>query len=405
MNTGFLLGARLPVALILLVLAAGCAAVPQSSQQYEADSNDPAQPAVPAPRLDLFQSRADVPSFDELTRLTPAQERQFSDWFNAPERTTVKPHRRIADYLETILADVTFDDQTRGAAEALASQHGNCLSLALVTTAVSRVAGVDTDWQLTTRNPVYSSDGSVVYSANHVHTRLFDPTYKTRPGQITLRRPHVLIDYFSERPTSGGITLKHHQIIALTYQNLAAETIADGDLDRSFHLSLKGLEHDPANPELYNILGLLHKRKGAWETAEAYYRHALDVGGERLVTLRNLQRLLLTRGREAEAEARSVARRIVALPDSDPFPLIKLGDEALQRGHIQIALNYYTRARDLAPYLHEIHARIASVRFRQGRLGLARKSMREALERAGVSDKSKYKKIGKYPDLAKLTWP
>lgn len=44
-------------------------------------------------------------------------------------------------------------------------------------------------------------------------------------------RPHLLIDYFTDSIPRSGKTLKPHQIIALTYQNLAAEAFADDDLD------------------------------------------------------------------------------------------------------------------------------------------------------------------------------
>ncbi|MDT8450688.1 MAG: hypothetical protein RQ847_11015 [Wenzhouxiangellaceae bacterium] len=383
---------------VLLLLAAACASLPPSGRQVESAANEPAGPVPPAPRTELFGPGGEIPSFDELTRLTPAQERAFLDWFNARERAVVKPHRRVADYLETTLADAVLGDRTRTAAEALARRRGNCLSLALITTAVAEAAGVESDWRLTTRDPVYSSDGNVVYSANHVHTRLFDPTYETPPGHITFVRPHMLIDYFTDSIPRSGKTLKPHQIVALTYQNLAAEAFANDDLDRTFHLVLKGLEHDPDNPDLYNILGLLHKRKGAWGTAEGYYRHSLEVGGERLVTLRNLEHLLLAQDRDDDA--RTIARRIVALPDPDPFPLIELGDEAMQRGQTDVALDYYARAREVAPYLHEIYARIAGALFRQGRIELAAESLREALVRAGGSDKQKYYKA-KYKQLGK----
>lgn len=376
---------RTLIKLILLAFTASCASLPQTSGQHDAHSNEPEQPAPPTPRHDLFGSAVEIPTFDELTQLTPAQEREFLDWFDAPEHAEVKPHRRIADFLETTLDDVDFNDRTSAAAAALAERQGNCLSLALVTTAVARVAGVDFDWQLTTRSPVYSSQGNVAYSANHVHTRLFDPADNSK---IPLLRSRVLIDYFTSRPAWGGSTLENHQIIALTYQNLAAEALSANDVDRAFHLSLEGLEHDPGNPELYNIIGLLHKRKGAWKKAEAYYLHSLEVGGERLVTLRNLEQLLLARGRDADA--RKVARRIVALPDSDPFPLIELGDEALQHGRSMVALNYYDRARELAPYLPDVYGRIAIVHFQHGRINLAREAVSEALERSRGTDQNKF---------------
>lgn len=378
---------RNPAALVLMLLTAGCAAV--SSEPFQSDDSTRVwqQASAPLPRSELFEPSDPVVSFDELLRLTPEQRREFLAWYEAPEHSALKPHRRVSAYLESRLSNVLFDHQTRGAAEALAHGKGNCLSLALVTTAVSRLAGIENDWQLTSDNPIYSSNGSVIYSANHVHLRLYDPTYAPKPGHITLRRPLVLIDYFTDRPPFGGRTLNETQVTGLTYQNLAAEALAAGELSTSFQFAMQGVESDPANAELFNILGLLHQRKRAWATAEAHFRHALTVDPESLVTLRNLEALLVRQNRDEEAW--QITLRIVALPDHDPFPLIEFGDQALAEGQIEAALRYYRRARELAPYLHQIHARIARAYRLTGRHALAYRSLKQALALSGTGDKRK----------------
>lgn len=393
---------RIFLALLLILLAAGCAAVsrpsPSHSPALDAEPQE-TQSIAPLPRSELFASAESPVSFDELLRLTPEQEREFLAWYTASDQATVKPHRRIAAYLESRLADVQFDQRTRGAAETMVLGQGNCLSLALVTTAFSRLVDIDIDWQLTSDRPVYSSDGNVVYSANHVHLRIYDPGYVPKPGHIPLLRPLVLVDYFTDRPASGGRTLSEAQAIGLTYQNLSAEALAAGRLSSSFSHALAGIAVDPANAELFNILGLLHQRKQAWSSAEAYFRHALTIDPGSLVTLRNLESLLVRQGRDDDAW--KIALRILELPDPDPFPLLDSGDQALARGRVAIALRYYTRARDVAPYLHQIHARIADAYWREGRHALALRSLENALAQAGTGDKRKRYR-SKLEELGKL---
>lgn len=350
--------------LLLAVLCSACAVQPRTTDIDPDTAVVARQDTLPAPRVDLFDAVDPIASFDQMIQLTPEQEDAFLDWFHAPHRATTGAHQRVADYLQTRLTGVLFDHQTRSAAEALTLGRGNCLSLALVTTAVANLAGIESDWRLTRNFPIYSADGDIVFSANHVHMRLYDPDFVPDPGRITLMRPLLLIDYFTEQPSRGGQTLEAHELAALIYQNLAAEALAERDLSAAFAHTMEGLAFDPDNAELYNILGLLHQRNQEWVMAEAYFRHALALEENRMVTLRNLEALLNRMGRSVEAD--QIARQIRSLPDSDPFPLIQAGDEAVAQGHWNTALRYYRRAQNVAPYMPKLQSRIALLEMRRG---------------------------------------
>jgi Tfp pilus assembly protein PilF len=178
-------------------------------------------------------------------------------------------------------------------------------------------------------------------------------------------------------------------MLALVYQNLGVEAMADGELDRAFWLLREGIAHDPANANLYNALGVIHRRAGDAETAEALFRFALSEFGDRLIVLRNYRELLLAAGRESEAGL--LQQRMLKLPDPDPYPMIQLGDEARRAGDPDTALAYYRKAGKVAPYLHEIHFRMARVHFELGERARGERQLEKARRKAWAErDKQRY---------------
>jgi Tfp pilus assembly protein PilF len=367
-----------------IVLCAGCAT----------NRNDPEralalQTRMPELRDDLFGPPQPVPAPAELTALTDAQRAHFLDFFRAGVNNRHPVHRRIHVYLDRHLSDMTFDNETRTASATIDARRGNCMSLALVTTALAEAAGVEIGWQLADAEPVYSSEGTVVYSANHIQVKLYEPALDTKGYSFTLARDYLLLDYFVDDMPEHGTALQRDQMLSLAYQNLGVEALADDDLERAFWLLREALKYDAANPDAYNALAVVHRRAGAPDSAEALYRFTLDEFGDRLIVLRNYRRLLLAAGRHDEAAA--LERRIVALPDPDPFPLLQLGDEALDQGRPTTALSYYRKARKVAPYLHEIELRIARVHARSGDRSRARKHLERARRKAWTdADQRRY---------------
>lgn len=372
-------------------LLAACAAAPVADSPAVTETAALRKsPTPPQARIELFGQPVPVPEFSELMTLSETQREAFSEYFNDPGRAHEKPHMRVVAFLEDRLGQARFHHETLGAAHTLAVGQGNCMSLALATAALAELGGVEVDWQISRSNPVYSAAGGLIYSANHIHTKLYDPTYRNDPGRMAIVRPHVLVDYFSNRVPLAGRTLKTHQVIGLTYQNLAAEALADDNVQRAFWLTREGLAHDAGNADLYNTMGLLHQRMEARDSAEQFFRYALEAFEDRLVILRNYQRLLIDAGRDADAH--TIEQRILALPDPDPYPMLELGDKALNEGHPRRALEFYDRARRTAPYLHDVYHRLAAAHLALGNRAASSKAIAMALEHAGdIGDIKRYK--------------
>lgn len=362
-----------------LIALAGCAG--NAAREFDRD-----KVLADAPQLNqrLFGEPIDVPGFDELTALTPEQKAEFLRFFRSGVKSRFEPHRRLYAYLTQELSDTRFRHRTLPASTALDTRSGNCMSLALVTTAYADLADIELGWQLAETDPVYSSEGSVVYSANHIQTRLYHRNYDSTAATFSIGHPYLLVDYFTGAPPRKGRSLRKEEVIALVYQNLGAEALAAGRLNEAFWLLHAGLTHDPANPNLYNALAVVHRRAGDAKTAEKLYRFALDKFGDRLIVLRNYRKLLLSQRRAEEADR--LQDRIMALPDPDPYPLLRLGDEAAEKGKTDLALEHYRKAGDIAPYLHEVYLRIARIHIDNGDMGRAERALREARDRARDAD-------------------
>lgn len=347
---------------------------------------------MPEMAQELFQPARRVPRFDELLALTLPQKQQFLDFYHDHDQARMQPHYRINEYLTQHLSGVEFGNRTLPVAETVERELGNCMSLALVTTAYARLAGVDVGWQLSPAQPYYSSQGTVIYSADHIQTRLFSPPYGKKKGFSNANAPlrsYLLIDYFTDERPRRGSALRENQMIALVYQNLGVEAMSEGRLADSYWLLREALEHDPRNGHTYNALGVLHRRAGADELAEGLLRHALTLAGEELLILRNLRRLMLSLGRSEEAEA--LQQRILALPDPDPYPALVRGDKAFHQGKLDEALASYREARRIAPYLHEVDQRIAQVYLERGDLRRAKRELQRARDNAiAVTDRRQY---------------
>lgn len=376
---------RLPVLLVAAVLLlAGCAGPSPREVQ-----RDVLLSRVPALNASLFGEPVPVAEFSEMVALTPEQQADFNRFFHSGVNSRHEAHQRVYEYLTRRLGDTDFQHRTLSASTTIETRSGNCMSLALVTMAFARLARVEIGWQLADADPVYSSEGSVIYSADHIQTRLYRPAFSLNAQSFAFGRPYLLVDYYTDNAPSTGTPLSESEMIALVYQNLAVEALAEERLEESFWLLRAALEYDPANANLYNALAVVHRRAGDTRTSEQLYRFALDEFGDRLIILRNYHKLLLADNRVEDAER--IERRIMVLPDPDPYPLLGLGDEAADQGKPDVALAYYRRAAEVAPYLHEVYLKMAQIHTQRGDLKRAERALRKARDHAWAeSDQQRY---------------
>jgi len=331
----------------------------------------------------LFGERPNIVEAADLFDLRESQELAFLDFFHDPAQQVTPPHERIYDYLLFATSDFDFHSETRTASQALDSASGNCLSLAIITTALANLANVEAGYQLVDSTPVFERRGNVVSKAIHVRSILYDPSWEPEQENLEAwKRPGIQFDYFPEDTERARLigNLSSTAYIAMYYSNVAGEAIATGDIDSAFWYLLESLEQEPENTIALNMLAIVYRRAGDVGMAEQIYRYGIDSLPEDVSFLRNYRFLLNSQGRNAEAE--SISRSLANLDDRNPFNWVNAGRSALADGEYREAIKYFKNAIELAPYLHEAYALMAIAHLRMGNKARGERELKHALENA-----------------------
>jgi len=331
----------------------------------------------------LFGERPSIVDAGNLFDLREGQQLAFLDYFHDPARQATAPHERIYDYLLLTTADFDFHSDTRTAVQALDSASGNCLSLAILTTAWAILADVETGYQLVDSTPVFERRGSVVSKGIHVRSILYDPSWQPEEETVVpLKRPGIRFDYFPEDTERVRLigNLSSTAYVAMYYSNIAGEAIATGDIDSAFWYLLESLEQEPDNAIALNMLAVVYRRAGDEMMAEQIYTYGIDSLPENVSFLRNYRSLLRRQGRNSEAEV--ISRSLAKLDDGNPFNWVDAGRNALADGEYKEAIKFFRQAIDTAPYLHEAYALKAIAHLRMGDRTRGERELKHALENA-----------------------
>lgn len=353
----------------------GCASV-----QQQVPLADPPQLELPS---DRFGPEPPALEPHEIFRLTSEQSRDFLNYLHDPWRASIPAHERVSDYLQFATTDFNYHGDTLAAATTLERGSGNCLSLAILTTALADLAGVEIDYQLMDSAPVFESRGEVISKGVHARSILYDPAWRPEEKMLVFRRPGIQVDYFPSGAERFIGNLSRQEFVSMYYSNLAADAVAGNDLSAAYWLARKSLQSDPESTAALNTLAVVYRRSGDWATAEALYRHGIDHFRDKVSLLRNYRILLAEQGRSEEAS--EISRQLDRLAEPNPFDWIHAAQAAHDEGQYREALALYRRAVAIAPYLHESYFGMARSHFELGNVRQAEANLANAIERANRS--------------------
>ena len=331
----------------------------------------------------LFGERPSIEKEDDLFELREAQRSAFLRYYEDPANQVTPPHERIYNYLLSTTADFDFHNDTRTASAALDSSSGNCLSLAILTTGLARLVGVETGYQLVDSTPVFERRGSVVSKGIHVRSILYDPNWEPEHDEQAMSiRPGIRFDYFPDDTQRARLlgNLSPAAYVAMYYSNVAGEAIASDDIDSAFWYLLESLEHNEDNAIALNMMAVVYRRAGDEAMAERIYKRGIARAPDKVSFLRNYRYLLRQQGRHAEAD--TISKSLAKLDDQNPFNWVNAGRSALADGEYSEAIRYFRQAIKIAPYLHEAHALMAVAHLRLGNKSRGERELRRALENA-----------------------
>ncbi|GAA0859566.1 hypothetical protein [Aliiglaciecola litoralis] len=361
--------------LLFIILLSGC----QSSNQ-PLTTSEPTQPKATLNWQIPELPKMPVHSVDDIFALSREQQQHFLNYYYAPENQTVAEHKRLFNYLESILSGFDYRGDTLIARNALEDQNGNCMSLAIVTSALAKLVGLDVRYQRVNSAPIYQRFNNVMTLSSHVRTHLYQPKIPSAPNEIVIVRAKLVIDYFPENTNVSGDFIEAHDFLSMYYQNMAGDAMVKNDHATAYANLSAAMKIDPNNSETLNTLAVLHKSRGAQQVAERIYQYALAENASSVNLLSNYAILLEEQGRTKEWQA--LQDRLTEVEDDNPYRWYDVANRQFSKQNFAIALKYYKRSIEVAPYLHEGYFGLAKTYYQIGMLEQAADMMKKASELA-----------------------
>ena len=327
--------------------------------------------------------------FDVVTGLPPAEsllhlpDTARKEVYRQFRRATIHssndilPHEWLADYIDAENGGFEYRDyRTRTAAETYGDRAGNCMSLVLLTAALADVVGVDVEFQDIGVPPVWDKQGNFYLINGHVNLRLLP---RTNSDRIFVSTGAIQVDFLPERAVRAynKIRVDKQTVLAMFYNNVAAESLVLGEYDRAYGLLKLGLQQKADYVPALNTLAVLYRYKGLDQQAETLYKLALSVSEHNMNALYNYAILL---GSQDRLDEWAKIHKILELDRiANPYYYYDMAQQAYFDREYQDALLWYKRAVDKADYRHEFYFGLSRAYWATGDERLAKKNMEKAL--------------------------
>ncbi len=331
---------------------------------------------------------------EDVFFLTLEQQKEFLFTVDQHIANGLAPHNALSEVLTERLANFTYYGETYDATTAIRLNKGNCMSLAILTTAYAKLLGLDFSYRKVSTLPVFTKKDDVILSSSHVQTIIYDPNFIADKNVFYLSNPAVVIDYFPSKSHRSGRKFSLGTFLAMYYKNIAADALADKDLNKSFLYANKAYHLDTNNIETINLLAVIHRRSGDLHTAEAIYTAGLNKGQTNIALLSNY--IMLLKSQHRMDEVNTLQDKLNQLDDPDPYQWLGEAYTAKNIGNIKQAEIYFKKALVKAPYLNQAYMGLYKIYLKQNKLKKAQTMLVKALEWTYELDERKLYKYKLY---------
>lgn len=323
---------------------------------------------------------SDVASTNDIFRLSAAQQKDFLDYYNDPKNADEGGHRRLYNYLEEILSGFDYKGATYTSGEALQNLSGNCLSLAILTTALAKLVDIEVRYQRVNAAPIYQRFHNVMTLSSHVRTHVYEPYFEVKEHELVVIKSKLVIDYFPQNGNIGGDIIGYEDFVSMYYQNLAGDALVKEDYDLAYSMLVAAMGITSQNPDTLNTLAVIHKALGNTATAEALYRYVLMHDSASINVLSNY--IVLLEGQNRTTEIEQLQTQLDRIKDDNPYRWFDVADRQYAQQNYSVALKYFKRSVEVGPYLHEGYFGLAKTYYKIGLVNQAKLNMARASELA-----------------------
>ncbi|GAA5219006.1 tetratricopeptide repeat protein [Corallincola platygyrae] len=355
-----------------------------------------------------FAKRPSIPSQQAIFEISPEMQNYLDNSLKGHKKGSYTRLARLVDLLRSkdeLMLD--YDNRaTLTVSEAYQQRLGNCLSLSLMTMAIADAWELDVKLQQPDFPELWEHRNDIYLVSQHVNV-LIDIPRAYGAGEDTSDNAHT-ID-FSGNPSLRYLpqkTLSEERIIAMFYNNRAAQAITEKNYDTAYWLSKAALHADAGYISGYATLGVVYSRSGYAEKAASAYREGLKHQPAHPLLLANLA-ILLERTGDVDGLA-EIQPRLDKLIESNPFHYHDQGELAFNAGEYRKALRFYERGLKLSPYIHDLYFGLAKSYHALGHKQKAKKYLEVAMElSSSYATQQRYKRKlealqGRIPATARI---
>lgn len=371
-------GLALMAAVALGFVLTGCASVGDESAAARVDT-------APLIHDELFPPSRDVIDPAQVMTMSPKM-REFlrARLPNAGSGTLMTETRDMRHMLLDALytrgeLQLEYDaETTRTAAEAFDAKAGNCLSLAMMTAVFAREAGMPIMFRQIYDEEQWSRVGDLQVVSGHVNIAL--GRRKSDFRVIGNDEPSLVVDFLpgAQIARQRAMPLEERTIVAMYFNNRAAELMAQAQLDRAYWYARAAWLHEPRLLAALNTLGVIYRRHGDTALAERAFRAVLAREPANVQAMANLAQALRLQGQLAEAE--QLETRLAQIQPYPPFKFFDLGVAAMKAGEYAQARDLFAKEIARSAYYHEFHFWMALANVGLGKWDVVREELAKAEE-------------------------
>ncbi|MFZ6766288.1 tetratricopeptide repeat protein [Undibacterium sp. Di26W] len=253
---------------------------------------------------------------------------------------------------------------TRNAAQAFSARSGNCLSLVLMTAALAKELGMEVQYQNILMDESWSRSNDIYFAAGHVNIVLGSKSGFRHFTQEYSQS--MVIDFLPPREIRGqrADLIREATVIAMYFNNRAAESLAQHQVDDAYWFARAALTSDPDFVAAYNTLGVIYRQHGDLALSESVFKQILGKEAENTMALSNLVEVLRKTDRQTEAQV--YATKLASLQPNAPFHFFNLGLAAMDRGEYAKAKALFKREIKRDPNYDEFHLWLALAHLKLG---------------------------------------
>lgn len=235
------------------------------------------------------------------------------------------------------------NDATLTATETLAARQANCLSLTILSYSLAQEINLVAEFRDIQIPEYWTQNNGRSLLNGHVNLKILGGGGHHVSGEVHYEILNYIIDFDMESNKSHFPmrTLTKKQIIALFYNNKAAEAMVHGHEDLAYAYLKAAIFADPLADESWNNLAVLYRQKQQFELAEQAYLLAGQLAPEQLNPKANLALLYQAMGLTEKAE--KLTRLVESKRSQNPYYHIMLGHESLNAGQAELAIRYYKK--------------------------------------------------------------